>query len=209
MKVCNKCGKFLDESMFNKDSASKDGLKTICRDCCKAYKLKIRDKSLAYNKEYNQREYVKQQKEDYYNNNKGVIYQRELQKKETNIVYDINYKVIKSIAGVLAGRSKSSMYFEYFNYTLNEFRQHLEKQFTPEMNWSNYGSIWELDHIVPKMSFIFTSVYDKQFKICWSLMNIRPMLIRENRSRPEDGSDISEELRYKILHQFDRKEENL
>lgn len=77
------------------------------------------------------------------------------------------------------------------------------------MNWSNYGQVWELDHIIPKNQFSFNSYDDIDFKICWSLINLRPVLKSDNRSRPKDGSDIPEELKYKIFHQFDRKEENL
>ena len=29
------------------------------------------------------------------------------------------------------------------------FIKYLESQFTPEMNWDNYGTYWEIDHIHP------------------------------------------------------------
>ena len=43
---------------------------------------------------------------------------------------------------------------------------------------------------------------DKDFRLCWSSINIRPLIVIENRSRPKDGSDISEELKQKILSQI-------
>lgn len=207
MKTCNKCHRELDESMFNKDSYAKDGLKTLCRECCRAYKQKTRDKNLAYNREYNRQNYVKQQKAQYYHKNKGLVLEREKNRKQVNVTYDINCKTIKSLDGVLAGRAKSSIYFAYFGYTLEDFRMYFESLFTPEMNWNNYGSVWEIDHIIPKFKFNFSSVQEEQYRICWSLMNLRPIKVQENRSRPEDGSDIPEEIQYKILHQFDREEE--
>lgn len=207
MKICSKCHRELDESEFYKDSAAKDGLKTKCRYCCQAYKQATKERDRVYNKEYNRRDYVKQQKNQYYANNKDLITQRDNKKKQNDIAYDLNMKTIKSLGGVLAGRAKSSMYFEYFGYTLKTFKEYFETLFTSDMNWSNYGSVWELDHIIPKYKFQFKSVNDKQYKICWSLLNLRPSLVEENRSRPEDGSDIPEETQYRILHQFDRKED--
>lgn len=207
MKICNKCCRELDENMFNKDSYAKDGLKTICRDCCREYKQKTRDRNLAYSREYNKQSYVKQQKAQYYSKNKSLVFEREKNKKQIDTTYDINCKTIKSLGGVLAGRAKSSIYFAYFGYTLENFRTYFESLFTPEMNWNNYGSVWEIDHVIPKFRFSFSSVQDKQYRICWSLMNLRPIKVQENRSRPEDGSDIPEEIQHKILHQFDREEE--
>lgn len=42
---------------------------------------------------------------------------------------------------------------------------------------------------------------DKQFQICWSLMNLRPLEKSANRNRPKDGRDISEDLKQQILGQ--------
>ena len=41
----------------------------------------------------------------------------------------------------------------------------------------------------------------KSFQICWSLANLRPLEKSLNRQRPKDGSDISDELKQKILGQ--------
>ncbi len=37
MKQCTKCKKWKDESKFGKDSRNKDGLKSWCKDCMRAY----------------------------------------------------------------------------------------------------------------------------------------------------------------------------
>lgn len=84
-------------------------------------------------------------------------------------------------------------------YNLQDLKQHLESQFTPEMSWNNYGSYWEIDHIIPQNLFNITDEKCKDFQICWSLKNLRPLPVVENRQRPKDGSDISEELKQQIL----------
>ena len=38
---------------------------------------------------------------------------------------------------------------EYLGCSWDVFYKHIEKQFLPEMNWENYGKIWEVDHIKP------------------------------------------------------------
>jgi hypothetical protein len=54
--------------------------------------------------------------------------------------------------------------------------RHWEKQFTEKMNWENYGSYWEVDHIKP-LSRCLT------FKEAWHLTNLRPLTCHDNRSR--------------------------
>ena len=87
------------------------------------------------------------------------------------------------------------------SYSFQKLKEHIESQFTPEMSWDNYGEYWEIDHIIPKNLFNFSDFTDKQFQICWSLANLRPLEKSLNRSRPKDGSDISEELKQQILGQ--------
>ena len=70
------------------------------------------------------------------------------------------------------------------------------------MNWDNYGTYWEIDHIIPRN--LFNNIFDyksKNFQICWSLMNLRPLEKSLNRQRPKDGRDIPEEIKQKILGQ--------
>lgn len=69
------------------------------------------------------------------------------------------------------------------------------------MNWNNYGIYWEIDHIIPKSLFNFSCTEDKEFQVCWSLLNLRPLEKSLNRQRPRDGSDISESVKQKILGQ--------
>ena len=60
------------------------------------------------------------------------------------------------------------------NFSIDELINHIEKQFTEQMVWGNYGE-WHVDHIKPISLFYFTSYDDAQFKECWDLSNLRPM----------------------------------
>ena len=87
-------------------------------------------------------------------------------------------------------------------YTLQELKQHIESQFTSEMTWDNYGTYWEIDHIIPQNTFNFTSEKDIEFKMCWSLPNLRPLEKSLNRKRPKDGRDIPENIKQKLLYEM-------
>ena len=86
-------------------------------------------------------------------------------------------------------------------YTILELKEHLERQFDKNMTWENMGKYWEIDHIIPQNTFKFTSYKDKDFQICWSLANLRPLERTINKSRPKDGSDLDVDTKLLILNQ--------
>lgn len=88
-------------------------------------------------------------------------------------------------------------------YNLQQVKEHLESQFTPEMSWDNYGTYWEIDHIIPQNLFHIETENDKDFQICWSLANLRPLEKSLNRQRPKDGSDIPDSVKQNILNQLE------
>ena len=68
------------------------------------------------------------------------------------------------------------------DFTLNDLRQHLEKQFKNGISWENYGE-WEIDHIIPIKAFNFEKPEDLDFKRCWALTNLQPLWAGENRAK--------------------------
>jgi len=66
-------------------------------------------------------------------------------------------------------------------YSIQELKQHLEDQFEPWMNWSNYGpanknqKTWQIDHIIPQSKLPYLSFADDNFIKCWALNNLRPL----------------------------------
>lgn len=59
------------------------------------------------------------------------------------------------------------------------FKYHMERQFTPEMNWQNYADVWEIDHIKPLRAF--NLLVRQQYLDCSNYTNLRPLLRHENR----------------------------
>jgi hypothetical protein len=75
----------------------------------------------------------------------------------------------------------SADYAIYFGLSIEQFRKWIELQFTEELNWENFGSAWQFDHIVPVAYFDF-SIEDDHF-LCWNFINIRVERIEPNKNR--------------------------
>jgi hypothetical protein len=71
--------------------------------------------------------------------------------------------------------NKSGMWERIFGFSLEQLKEHLEKQFTSKMTWENYGSYWWIDKIIPRVAYRYQNVKNNEFLKCWSLKNMRPL----------------------------------
>jgi hypothetical protein len=67
-------------------------------------------------------------------------------------------------------------------YTEEQLADHIESQFTKNMNWGNQTKpkkpgqfTWQLDHVIPHIDFKYDSLSHPDFAKCWNLKNLRPM----------------------------------
>jgi len=74
---------------------------------------------------------------------------------------------------------KNGHYFEILKYTPEQLINHLEKQFSDEMTWDNYGD-WHVDHKHPISLYNIKEIGDNEFIKCWSLDNLQPMWSVDN-----------------------------
>jgi hypothetical protein len=74
---------------------------------------------------------------------------------------------------------KNGHYFDILKYTPQQLIEHLEKQFSDEMTWDNYG-LWHVDHKHPISLYNIKEIGDDEFLKCWSLDNLQPMWGSEN-----------------------------
>ena len=84
------------------------------------------------------------------------------------------YQVLKEI-----NVKKNGHYFDILKYTPQQLIEHLEKQFSGEMTWDNYG-LWHVDHKHPISLYNIKEIGDDEFLKCWSLDNLQPMWGSEN-----------------------------
>ena len=83
---------------------------------------------------------------------------------------------------LIRDKNKQS-WLDIVNYNIEELKVHLENKFRDGMTWENYGKHWHIDHIKPVSHFKFTSKFDQEFKECWQLTNLQPLLAKENLSK--------------------------
>lgn len=99
---------------------------------------------------------------------------------------DIGYRISKDFSRYMqhclrsVGGKGGLSWKKLVDYTLDELKSHLEKQFRDGMTWENKGKVWHIDHIKPISSFDITSKDCDAFRACWSLSNLRPLLVQEN-----------------------------
>lgn len=78
---------------------------------------------------------------------KSVLYIKERKNK------DMGFKILNNLRNrifhALKNGSKSASTRELLGCSPNEYLDHLELQFDSSMNWENYGSYWQIDHIIP------------------------------------------------------------
>lgn len=69
---------------------------------------------------------------------------------------------------------------KYFDFTIEEARQHLEKNFKEGMSFQNHGKLWHIDHIIPIAAMPFSTIDDDNFKKLWHYTNLDPKYIKDN-----------------------------
>ncbi|MEJ7586924.1 MAG: hypothetical protein WKI04_05120 [Ferruginibacter sp.] len=68
-------------------------------------------------------------------------------------------------------QNNMSGYAVYFGLDILKFRQWVEIQFSGKVNWENFGTTWQLDHVIPVGYFDFSN--DEELRLCWNFINIR------------------------------------
>ena len=81
----------------------------------------------------------------------------------------------------------SENYAPYFGLDVKGFRHWIAIQFTDELNWDNFASSWQFDHLVPLTYFDFSKESD--LYLCWNFINIRVERLEHNKNRG-NGIDV-------------------
>ena len=90
-----------------------------------------------------------------------------------------NDRKMKDIANTALLGTKPDRFVDELDCTVSEFQDHIESQFVRGMNWNNYGTKWEIDHIVPKSAFDLSD--EDEYLECAHFSNVRPLFRSMNR----------------------------
>lgn len=94
----------------------------------------------------------------------------------------LRWRMAAAIRRALEGRKERRSWTALVGYTVDELRQHIERQFLKGMTWENMGE-WHLDHIVPLSAFKYESPDDPDFQAAWALTNLRPLWAPDNQKK--------------------------
>lgn len=97
-------------------------------------------------------------------------------------------------------KNVSEGYAMYFGLSIYDFRQWVEIQFTDGMNWENFASVWQFEHIVPIAYFDFN--IENDLRLAWSFINIRVEKIETEKGRGNRINVIAVKTYFKAL--FDK-----
>jgi len=145
-----------------------------------------------YVREYTQihREHINKRNTEYRNKNKeknkqhNREYFRKYQKEreERDISFKLARRIRHRIYLAIKNNSTSSHIIEKIGCNIEEYKQHLEKQFKPGMSWSNWNFYgWHIDHIKPCSSFDLND--PEEVKKCFHYSNAQPLWAHENLSK--------------------------
>lgn len=121
----------------------------------KEYRQKNKDKRIEYIKKYieeNYDKYIESQKR----------YKKKRLQSDPLFKLTDNIRVLVFNSFTVKNRRKKSKTTDILGCTFEEFKQHIESQFEPWMNWNNRGGrdvmgpnmTWDIDHIIPVSSAI-------------------------------------------------------
>lgn len=189
MKQCKKCNIEQPLNKFYNKKDSKDGKHIYCKSCLKPltdkwYKDSKQTRS-DYYKTYRQqnKEYFNQYSNNHYHTKKELYREWNKNKYHSDPSFRIKHVTSARISEALKTYNtlKNNRTIEYLGCNMEEYTLYLEKQFTPEMSWNNYGEFWEIDHILPIDSFDL-EIEENLYK-CFHYTNTQPLEKSKNREK--------------------------
>lgn len=212
-KNCSKCG---DSKLFSafqrrrqvykKDKTKEFFYYAVCKECNKdkksnwdkQYRVDHKLEKCIKDKKYREinKKILSDKKKEYYRANKQQFIERNLRNEKRRRLVDPAFRLRKCVSASIRKciNKKKFSFTKFVPYTIQELKEHLEKQFEPWMNWDNQGVYklsewdnndsltwkWNIDHIKPQSTFKYTTMHDKEFKECWALNNLRPYSAKQN-----------------------------
>ena len=139
--------------------------KDSCLQKAKEYKEKNKEYFQEYLRDYREknREKNKEYQREYHTKNKKSLRAKAGQYRKKKRAIDPIFRLTDNLRGrfgiVISGRSKSKSVLSLLGCSVEQFKKHIEEQFTEGMNWENYGQMGHhIDHILDCRFFDLTKI---------------------------------------------------
>lgn len=186
----NDANKAWREANPDKESSRKKRWRELNPDFHKEWQAANPDKV----KEYQDRYYEKNRE---FRNESGRMWRKNNPEKQKEITRVANQKKLSTPKGKIESAIRNGIYngivrgskagrktLDLLDFTIDDLKSHLERQFQPGMSWDNYGKGgWHIDHIIPLSAHNYETPDDIDFKRAWALSNLQPLWEAENLSK--------------------------
>jgi hypothetical protein len=178
-KICSICNLEQSINNFYKSYRHKDGYFKWCSVC---------HENKCKNKELNRK--IKRTPEYMIEYNK---------RKQEDVIFNFKYQIRSNLRSYLKKNincSKQNKTMKYIGCSMDFLKAWFEYNFDENMDWSNRGKYWHIDHIKPCNSFDLT-IQDEIYK-CYNWINLRPC---------EKNNNIlkSDKIDNNIINEFEAK----
>ncbi len=170
-KKCCVCKNDLPLDKFSKNKSRPDGLQTRCKACDKEYQNTTK-------KEYNIKYASNYQKLEHYKTNQN---KHKIVRYANDVNFQISSKIRSRITEAIRYNFKKGIAIDLLGCSIEQYKKYLESKFSPDMNWDNYKTLWEIDHIIEVSKFDLT-IEENKYK-CFHYTNTQPLYKKENRRR--------------------------
>lgn len=111
-------------------------------------------------------------------NSKSLERKRHYQKYKNDPIFALSKRLRQRIYHIVNGNNKSKSTLEVLGCSYEEFKIHIENQFTKEMSWDKLGDI-HIDHIIPISS---VETIEEVYKLN-HYTNLQPLWAKDNLSK--------------------------
>lgn len=180
-KICPKCEKTKEISLFHKCTRENDSLDWQCKEC--KFDTHYQKHKERYKKEHQATRSIPENKEKR-NSEHRLRY-------STDFAYKLEYNLRGRVKSAFkqSGHKKNVNSASLFGCNIEQVKSYISSKFDEYMSWENLlsGDI-HIDHILPCELFDFSDL--RQIKVCFHYTNLQPLWAIDNLSkidRLDDG----------------------
>ena len=174
VKYCNGCEKYHSVTMFRNNRAK-------CIDCEREYGRKYRASTIGRNKATewinNNKFKMKTLQANWYQENKQQIRKKYNNKYKNDIEFKLHATCMRRIQLALK-KNKTDHTVKYLGCSISLYKKWLDYCFEKNMEVSNYGTIWHVDHVIPVNTFNLNE--QNNVYMCFNWRNTVPMYAELN-----------------------------
>jgi hypothetical protein len=209
-KTCSRCN---TERSLDRFYQCKKTLKykSVCRECGNEKRREylarpdVKQAKLAkdaiYRNKPEHRAHAREIQAKWYVDNREDKLRKNYEAEKLRLATNPQARLVKSMRvrtrDALNGTKKANKTLDMLGCSSNQLREWMEFQFSADINWTNYGTYWHVDHVTPCASFDLTLVEQQLRCFHWTNLN------GENSQYAKTGQDRY--ARYNVSQGYSRK----